>query len=163
MAKSKREDIVEDAEFQEQLENIYEAAKISADNFINNSFAECVDNIAAIPAELFGDISTNIDRAGVDEWHKPYIEVLKRHGYDMIFFGYNAPIKLTDEVSLEDVEFKQLPTGKGIIIGRDTSNNIKCVTIMLNDLKRAKVLYDPAPDTDLNMIVDVAFFIKTFI
>ena len=131
-------------------------------SFVDNSFPECVNSITGIPSNIFGDIRANIERVGPNSWHKPYIEVLKQHGYDMIFFAYETPLVITTEVGIEQYIFSQLPTGKCILMGRDSSNNFKCVTGLMNDNHNVKVIFDPVPETSFVELFNIGFFIKTF-
>jgi hypothetical protein len=155
----KKKEVIEDVE--EVISDVVE--EITAETkFVDNSFAECIASITRIPSELFGDIHANIDRVGVEEWHKPYIEVLKHHGYDMIFFEYNPAEPIGGDKKLENIMFERLPTGKCIMMGRDSVHNFKSVTPIINDKHLAKVVFDPAPNASFVELSHVGFFIRTF-
>ena len=128
----------------------------------DNSFEECVTNVTGLYATDFQSIDRIIANVGLANWYKPYVDVLRTHGYDMIFFSYaKQPLELGDEKALEHYEFSDLPSGKCIILGRDSKLQVRCVVALVQN-QRATVIYDPKPDQDLSQIFEMGYFIKTF-
>jgi hypothetical protein len=131
--------------------------------FDDNSFAYCINNITSIPEDIFGDITSHIKNLGTDDWYKPYNDILKHHGYDMIFYGYKDSLPLNDEILVEQYQFNNLPTGKCIILGTDEESRLRCMVGLMDEDHRVKIIYDPIPTSNFTEICNIGFFIKTFV
>lgn len=156
----------------------------------DDSFRDCINHITGVDKSEFQNIDTIIKNFGMANWYKPYVEVLQRHGLDIIFFSYgNTPIQLIEEITskefnalddklkgeyakyrsgyrafrkLENYEFNQLPTGKCMVLGRDSDLDFRCVTANMKNHK-ISIAYDPNPSKNIAQIFEIGYFIKTFI
>lgn len=131
---------------------------------MDNSFAFCVSNVTGIPTELFNDIDFIMQNAGSKGWHQPYIDVLRHHSYDMIFFSYEEqPLPLGNGVALSDYKLNQLPTGKCVVLGNTGGFEFKAAVGQVGTDFRMEIIYDPDPSREFAVIQQVGFFISTFV
>lgn len=129
----------------------------------DNSFAHCISNVTGIPDNIFNNVDYIIQNVGIANWHKPYIDVLRHHAYDMIFFSYGDEPLDFEERPLEDYQFADLPSGKFILLGSDSAFRFKCVVGLMDTELRVRVVYDPEPTRELARIHQLGYFISTFV
>jgi hypothetical protein len=130
----------------------------------DNSFAFCVSNVTGIPGELFNNIDYIMQNAGDAGWHQPYLDVLRHHSYDMIFFSYEEkPLEISDEIALSDYALNNLPTGKSILLGSTSELEFKAAVGQVGTNFRMEVVYDPDPSQEFDKIHQVGYFISTFV
>lgn len=129
----------------------------------DNSFVFCISNITGIPTDIFDNIDYIIKNVGIENWYQSYLKVLKHHSYDMIFFSYQqTPLEVNEEKTIEKYQFTNLPTGKCIILGSDSNGSFRCMVGLMQN-ERLTVVYDPHPTQDISEIVQIGFFISTFV
>lgn len=130
----------------------------------NNSFAFCITEITGIPEKLFNNIDYIIQTVGGNEWHKPYIGVLRHHSYDMIFFSFgDNALEITDKTPISYWKFNQMPIGKCIIMCTTSDNELKCVVGQMGENFQVHVIYDPEPTREIRKIHQIGYFISTFV
>ena len=135
----------------------------------DNSFEQCVTNVTDIYATEFESIDKIIQKVGLKNWYTPYIETLRRHSYDIVFFSFTRVndevdnrILLSDGKKLRDYDLSTLPTGKCVMLGIDSDQQFRCVVGLVQN-QRVSIIYDPNPEKDLVQIFEIGFFISTFV
>lgn len=129
----------------------------------NNSFAWCIEDVTKIPANLFNDIRYNLRIFGASNWYQPYIDVLRDHSYDMIFFAFRGTkLIVDDEHPIKSYKFANMPVGKCLILGNNETE-FRCMVGTLDKDARLTVTYDPEPQAGFTEISQLGFFINTFI
>ena len=148
----------------EKSENNFNLIGIDTDSFI-----ECVSFITNISKD---DFQGNIDESEINNWYKPHTNTLYKNGYDMIFYSYrNNPIAVSEENPIERYSFPQLPMGTCVLLcvdGAFNCHSVVATTINMPDdndteyTKRLIITYEPNPERPKVWVVEIGFFIKTF-
>jgi hypothetical protein len=134
----------------------------------NDSFVKCINYITKIPVKEFKGKEFNNN---LPNWYNPHIKKLtEKYYYDMIFFSIKPPLKLSDEFISNSIignekvyKFNLIPSGKCIIMAKRKSSILHCMVGIVNKDKEINIIYDPYKNYTPDTLIEVGFFIKTFL